>query len=133
MSRKTGASKDQIERALRSAAIRNYDPATVDLAISAGVVTSHSLLGTLDDYAALLVTEDECIVLRADLVALCETGDRFAASLYSSGREAQANALSATVDRLRAALGPAAQDTTSGNGRMSDDAETAAANAGETR
>ena len=108
MASETGAAPDQIQRAMRSHARWSYtSEANMERAIANGTLSTYSRLDTLSGWAPHLVRPDERIVHEEDLIALCEAADQHLAYLRDGGPTTadQADALSATVDRVRAVIG----------------------------
>ena len=96
---KTGVTKDQLDEAARRA----------DESWGYGEGMPHVLGPEVRLAAPFLVRPQERINHVADLVALCEAGDHYLAYLRDGGPTTadQADALSATVGRVRAVIGGA--------------------------
>ena len=110
MARETGATKEQLERAMRSHARWSYtSEANMERAIANGTLSADSRPDTLNRWAPHLVRADERINPVDDLIALCDAADQHLAYLRDGGPTTadQADALSATVDRVRAVIGGA--------------------------
>ena len=98
MASETGATKEQVERALPDV-----------LRIIWGVEDTRDWGSIMPVRAraaiSSVVRPDERIVLADDLDTVCEAGDHYIGYLRDGGLTAEADALSAIVDRLRAAIG----------------------------
>ena len=102
MASETGATPDQIERAAEHWAVS----ASVDWS-RAPLETRAYWCASMDRLASHLVRPHERINPIDDLIALCEAADQHLAYLRNGGETTadQADALSATVDRVRAVIG----------------------------
>lgn len=102
----TGASPEQLARALRSQAYQSYtNPEKADRAIAKGLFSADTINGTLNKWAPHLVRPDERIVLADDLRAALSIIERH------TGDEP-----SPLTDRLRAAIGTPTAVGTEGAG-----------------
>ena len=104
MASETGATPEQIERAWKRRQQR-WSEEGLD-ALAGSNIIAKQLLGNTASY---LVRSDERINPVADLIALCDAADQHLAYLRDGGPTTadQADALSATVDRVRAVIGGA--------------------------